>query len=875
MSGLKKENIKNIYELTPLQEGILFHYLNKKLANPYFEQASIFIKGKIDSEIFMESWNEVLNRHDIFRTIFVYKNVKEPVQIVLKYWKHNVTFEDISVIPEEEQEKLVEKYRAEDIEKGFNISKEPPVRIKLFKLSENNSVFVWSFHHILIDGWSLKTIYSEFIQLYNAKLKGENNFKLPSPVQFREFVKWLKVKEMKKSLEYWEKYLDTCTVPTKIPQIVNFKDGYELGETEFLFNENLTERLKNFSQKTGITLNNLVRTLWGILVAYFNRTNYGVYGATVAGRPPDLKGVDEIVGLFINAIPVKILFNEHETFQNIAKKAQIDSIESREHQYCSLAEIQAISKLKNNLIDHIFVFENYPESEEETVAGFKTVDFKLYEHTNYNFEIQIFPEKRLRFRIRFNKNRINRDFIKNIKACLILLAESILENHKISEAFKLLDKNLSKFFKRVDIKITSSFVSEELKPYLETYLFNFKYIPDVQFAKYNNVFQELLSKDSLINTNKTGINFIFTRPEDWIRDLSGKSNEVLLKKLDDTYSDFINLLKNYEAFATTFVGIFETPELKNKELQQKIKEIYEKMEKAVKGLPNIFAIDFRDCKTRFGLNNIFDLTKDLAGHIPFSDIYFVAMANNMARSISATFGHPFKVIVVDCDNTLWEGVVGEAGYKNVKIYGGYKYLQKWLIQKYSEGFLIALCSKNEEHDVRNVFEKNKDMLLKEEHIVTSRINWKRKSENLLDMAEELNLGINSFVFIDDSVVECSEVMTEIPEIFTLRIPNEKSIPLILQNFWGCDKLKITEEDKNRTKMYIAEKKRKTTSSKLSETEFLEKLGIVIDIHSVKPSEIERASQLTLRTNQFNMSTIRRQIPEIKELIQADSILFMF
>jgi FkbH-like protein len=162
------------------------------------------------------------------------------------------------------------------------------------------------------------------------------------------------------------------------------------------------------------------------------------------------------------------------------------------------------------------------------------------------------------------------------------------------------------------------------------------------------------------------------------------------------------------------------------------------------------------------------------------------------------------------------------------------------------------------------------MLLKEEHIVTSRINWKRKSENLLDMAEELNLGINSFVFIDDSVVECSEVMTEIPEIFTLRIPNEKSIPLILQNFWGCDKLKITEEDKNRTKMYIAEKKRKTTSSKLSETEFLEKLGIVIDIHSVKPSEIERASQLTLRTNQFNMSTIRRQIPEIKELIQADS-----
>ncbi len=870
MSALNKKNIKNIYELTPLQEGILLHHLNYKLSNPYFEQASFTLEGKIDSNVFIEAWKLTLNRHDIFRTVFAYKKIKTPVQIVLKNCEHDVTFENICDLNKTEQNKKIQHYEKNDIKKGFQIDKIPPVRIKLFKLSDMRNVFIWSFHHILIDGWSLKNIFSEFLEIYNSKTKNKN-YILKEPVQFREFVKWLKQQDMKKSLDYWERYLEQCNVATTVPTVLHEDVNYELCEKEFFIDEKFTFQLNEIAKRTGGTLNNIIRTVWGIVIAYFNRTDFAVFGATVSGRPPDLQGVDEIVGLFINAVPVKVGFKSlKEKLFDIYKVVQNEDIYCKEHQYCSLAEIQSKSKLKNNLIDHIFVFENYPESDNnDSSQCFKTVDFKLYEHTNYNFEIQIFPDKKLKFRVRYNENIINKDFVKALDTIINHAINAFIDMKTVEEAFVIFDTELNKFFKRVDIRVAASFVAEEVLPYLKSYLLNFNYLPDIKFAKYNNVFQELVNEHSLIKDNDSGINFIFSRPEDWIRNIKNKTSDFLIEKLDDTFDYFKQLLKSQNFYSTTFVGIFERVNFKEEKLNKKIDSIYKELVEFVKGLTNVFIVDFRKCAEQFGLKKVFDLTKDIAAHIPFTDYYFVAMANEMARRVVTAFGHPFKVIVVDCDNTLWHGVVGESGAENVKIYGGYKWLQKWLVQKYSEGFLIAICSKNEEHDVKAVFNKNKDMILKEEHIVTSRINWNKKSSNLLDIAEELNLGINSFVFIDDSGVECSEVMTELPQIFTLKIGDEKSIPLLIENFWGCDKLKVTEEDKSRTKMYVAERKRKTAAMKLSESEFLKKLGIVIDIHCVKDHEIERASQLTLRTNQFNMNTRRRQIADIKSFLQSD------
>ena len=222
---------------------------------------------------------------------------------------------------------------------------------------------------------------------------------------------------------------------------INIDDKYKLGENEFLIDEVLTEKLIDISINLEVTLNNIIRSIWGILLAYFNNTNSVVFGATVAGRPPQLKGVDGIVGLFINAIPVKISFhNGNENLVDIINNVQKDSVDSREHHYYSLAEIQSVSSIKNKLINHIFVFENYPRSNEEEISeGFKTVDFKLYEHTNYDFEIQIFPGKELKFRVRFNKNKINRDFLGNLKDIITIIAESIIGNSTISECYKLLD----------------------------------------------------------------------------------------------------------------------------------------------------------------------------------------------------------------------------------------------------------------------------------------------------------------------------------------------------------------------------------------------------------------------------------------------------
>ncbi len=194
-----------------------------------------------------------------------------------------------------------------------------------------------------------------------------------------------------------------------------------------------------------------------------------------------------------------------------------------------------------------------------------------------------------------------------------------------------------------------------------------------------------------------------------------------------------------------------------------------------------------------------------------------------------------------------------------------------MLQKHDEGMLLALCSKNNEPDVWDVFDQNPEMVLQRDHISNWKINWQPKSENIKALAKELNLGIDSFIFIDDNPLECSEVMTNCPEVLTLLLPKDKEqIPAFLQHVWAFDRFKVTEEDKKRTKMYIAERKRQEVQqSEMNLEDFLAGLELKMSMNFMEKANLARVSQLTQRTNQFNLSTIRRTEEEIEKLLQNE------
>lgn len=423
----------------------------------------------------------------------------------------------------------------------------------------------------------------------------------------------------------------------------------------------------------------------------------------------------------------------------------------------------------------------------------------------------------------------------------------------------------------IPVKIAATFTAEPVGDYIKWWGKQFGYNFEMGFTSYNQVFQELLSPDSSLATNE-GINVLLVRFEDYIRD-DHENDETKESKLETVYCDLLNAISQFGNTVPMIIAIFPlATHLKlSAEIQNKIAELNHRLAKDLEQYRYVYQLDLTHVQDTYLIDDMFDELKDREGHMPFTDEYYAAIGTEIARKIIAIKKQLFKVIVVDCDNTLWNGVCGEVGTLDVKVEGGYRMLQEFLIQKQAEGLILAICSKNNEADVYEVFDQNHSMLLKREHIVSWRVNWQEKSQNIKEIAKELNLGLDSFIFIDDNPLECAKMVEGCPEVLTLQLPEtEQDIAIFLQHVWAFDRARVTKEDTERSGMYAAEQKRREVKTEaLSLEEFLKRLDIKVSMRMLSEDEIERAAQLTQRTNQFNLSTIRRSEQEIQILMADD------
>jgi len=426
-----KKNVKNIYALTPLQEGILFHALYGKENATYFEQFNYHISGEIDIPLFEAAWNEMMRRHDIFRTVIVHKNVPQPLQIVLKERRIDFVFEDIRSLSPEAQRDCWLAYREKDKKRYFDLSKDALMRLAVFRLAENSFNVTWSFHHIVMDGWSVGIVYDELITLYHSMIKG-NNIMLPPPVSFGEYVKWLKKQDSGAAKNYWRKYLADYRRLTGLPRISGEKKKEFVKKTfEFKLSEMMSQGLRETAARNQVTVNTVIQVVWGILLGKYNDSEDVVFASTVSGRPADLKGVERIVGLFINAIPVRIQMRQGQTTEALLQKTHQDAAENKDYHYYSLADIQAETLLKQHLLDHLLIFESYPDlgkSKEGGGTEFVIDEFEQFELTNYDLSVQIFPEEIFHFCVIYNASVYEQSIIEKIEGHLKAIIGTILKD---------------------------------------------------------------------------------------------------------------------------------------------------------------------------------------------------------------------------------------------------------------------------------------------------------------------------------------------------------------------------------------------------------------------------------------------------------------
>lgn len=423
------KNVADIYPLTPTQAGILFHTLRSPEEEVYFQQISCTLEGRLDITKFKQAWDEVVNRHPALRTIFLWEEVDEPLQVVRE--KVTVPWEVIDLrgsTPNEQTDQL-EDLRLTYRERGFNLTKAPILHMVLVQLADERFQFIWNFHHILTDGWSTHLVLNEAFTTYESIVRGKQIN--PSPARpFRDYISWLMQQDPEAAERYWRDQLKGFADPTPL-QVDKLSLGKAIkhGEFSLELNSATTSVLREIAKRNRITLNTVILGAWGILLSRYSGDDDVVFGTTLSGRPADLRGVENMVGMFINTLPLRVKVKEDDQLLPWLHHLQDKQLEIRQYEYSSLAKVQRWSDVPPGqaLFDSIVVFENYPVDElnERTLQ----VDNIYYrEQSNYPIALLVSPRDTLRLLVIYDQGRFEADTIERMLGHLQNLLSGIAAN---------------------------------------------------------------------------------------------------------------------------------------------------------------------------------------------------------------------------------------------------------------------------------------------------------------------------------------------------------------------------------------------------------------------------------------------------------------
>ena len=451
-----------------------------------------------------------------------------------------------------------------------------------------------------------------------------------------------------------------------------------------------------------------------------------------------------------------------------------------------------------------------------------------------------------------------------------------------------LSKNIDelKFDKKIKVGILSSFTLNGLDETLHVKTSELGIRYQSYISGYNQYNQQILDSESDLYDFSPDITFLILDTRNFFGDsfyFSYNMSETERKSLfEEKFSQLKNLIEIFQTNSNSklIVANFNIPhyspngiiETKSEfGFHEMIEEINKKLREISKNFNSIYIYNFNNFISKFGEKNVFDYRQFHLGDIQITYNLIPFLADELMGYIKPIHGKNKKCIVLDLDNTLWGGVVGEDGFDGIELghtANGKAFVefQKELLSLWHQGIILAINSKNNFDDAMKVIREHPDMILKENNFASMQINWNDKAENMKAISNELNIGLSSMVFFDDDKINQARIRQEFPEILTVDVPDDSSqFSPLLKNMNDFNVLQRTKEDQNRGKMYAQQRERKTLENSISDLdEFLKQLEIKVKIKKSDQFLIPRISQLTLKTNQFNLTTKRYQEEDIKE-----------
>lgn len=384
---------------------MLFHTLYAPNSGVYFEQRSCLIRGNLNLPAFRQAWQRVVERHSVLRTAFHYSELEKPLQVVYDYVELPWQELDWCGVEATVQKAKLTEFLECDCNSGFNLQQPPLMRCAVIRLEANKYQFIWSHHHLLMDGWCNGILLTEVFTLYKAFCQSED-VTLPSPIPYGNYILWLQQQNPEQAESFWRKQLQDFTAPTVLGNKINNQSSIFSQQSKV--NSQQTEQLQNFVRQHRLTLNILVQGAWALLLSRYSGENNVLFGTTVSGRPPELPQVESIVGLFINTLPVRVDVNGEMQIIPWLQQLQAQQVEREQYSYSSLVDIQSWSSVPRgtSLFESLLVFENYPVSIESVIKTFDQTlqieDTQGFEKTNYPLTLTVIPGEELLFKVSYD-----------------------------------------------------------------------------------------------------------------------------------------------------------------------------------------------------------------------------------------------------------------------------------------------------------------------------------------------------------------------------------------------------------------------------------------------------------------------------------------
>ncbi len=442
----KSKDIESIYPLSPTQEGMLFHTLYEPESTIYFEQFKLTLHGNLDPSVFERAWQLLVERHSALLTLFVWKNRKQSVQVVRKEVNLPWSNLDWRMFPQQEQEIRLNSFLDSDRKQGFELDKAPLMRFALIRVADETYEFVWSFHHLLVDGWSWPIIFKELFALYESIQNGQQFYLAPSR-PFRDYINWLQQQDLAGAKAFWQQNLEGFTAPT--PLIVERAIGQSSHQQQNIdvrsqhLSAERTTTLKSFAQQHHLTLATLVQAAWALLLSRYSGESDVVFGTTVSGRPATLSGVESMVGLFINTLPARVKISDTTDLLSWLGLLQQEYIEREQYSYTPLVDIQGVSEVPRNqlLFESLVVFENYPVNVtlQQLPGNLSIGELQDRGQTNYPLTLLAIPGEEMTVKIYYDRQRFDADIIDRMAGHFLTLLEGITINpHRTAGELPLL-----------------------------------------------------------------------------------------------------------------------------------------------------------------------------------------------------------------------------------------------------------------------------------------------------------------------------------------------------------------------------------------------------------------------------------------------------